>query len=66
MAHLLPVLDLGELGDSGVRDFGPARPSIFLPQNYLTKVCWGGSYTQLKEDGKPNNSGDLRDPQPSN
>ena len=36
------------------------------PQNYLTVLCWAGSNAQLKEDGKPNGSGDLRDPQPSN
>ena len=53
-------------GGSGVKDFGPAGPSIFLPQNYLTVMSRAGSNAQLKEDGKPNTSGDLRDPQPSN
>ena len=43
-AHLLLILDLDELGGSGVRDFGLAGPSICLPQNYLTVVCWRGSY----------------------
>ena len=32
-AYLLLILDLGELGCFGVRDFGPAGPSICLPQN---------------------------------
>ena len=40
-AHVLLVLDLDELGGSGVRDFGPAGPSIFLPLNYFT--VWRGS-----------------------
>ena len=42
-AHMLLVLDLGELGGSGVRDFGPARPFICLPLNYFTVMCWRGS-----------------------
>ena len=42
-AHVLLVLDLDELGGSGVRDFGPAGPSICLPLNYLTVMCWRGS-----------------------
>ena len=31
-------------GGSRVRDFGQAGPSICLPQNYLTVVCWRGSW----------------------
>ena len=46
--------------------FGMGRPSIFLPQNYLAVLCQAGWNAQLKEDGKPNNSRDLRDPQPLN
>ena len=35
-AHLLLILITLNIGNSGFRDFGPAGPSIFLPQNYLT------------------------------
>ena len=51
---------------SGVRDFGPAGPSIFYPKTTLQLCAGEVLMTQLKEDGKPNNSGALRDPQPSN
>ena len=47
-AHLLLVLDVDELGGSGVRDFGPAGPSIRLPLNYLTYMLERFFRLQLK------------------
>ena len=46
-SHCIVVKDHMLLVRSVVRDFGPARPSFRLPQNYLT-LCWRGARLQLQ------------------
>ena len=63
---LLIVLITLNFSVSKVRDSGLAGPLIFHPEITLQSCPGEVLLLQLKEDGKPSKSGDLRNPQPSN